>query len=102
LPSEALGSTKFYSLLQQWENDFDYIIVDSAPLLIVSDSLPLASWVDAVILVTRYNVTPMGPLKRIRDVLRHSNAHVAGAVINDVPATGTHYYGGGYDSGYYN
>jgi succinoglycan biosynthesis transport protein ExoP len=102
LPSEALGSTKFYSLLQQWEKDFDYIIVDSAPLLIVSDSLPLASWVDAVILVTRYNVTPMGPLKRIRDVLRHSNAHVAGVVINDMPATGTQYYGGGYDSGYYN
>jgi succinoglycan biosynthesis transport protein ExoP len=102
LPSEALGSTKFYSLLQQWEKDFDYIIVDSAPLLIVSDSLPLASWVDAVILVTRYNITPMGPLKRIRDVLRHSNAHVAGVVINDMSANGAGYYGGGYDSGYYN
>jgi succinoglycan biosynthesis transport protein ExoP len=102
LPSEALGSMKFYSLLQAWEKDFDYIVVDSAPLLIVSDSLPLASWVDAVILVTRYNITPMGPLKRIRDVLRHSNAHVVGVVINDMSATGTQYYGGGYDSGYYN
>ena len=102
LPSEALGSTKFYSLLQQWEKEFDYVIIDSAPLLIVSDSLPLASWVDAVILVTRYNITPMGALKRIRDVLRHSNAHVAGVVINDMPATGNQYYGGGYGSGYYN
>ena len=102
LPSEALGSTKLYSLLQQWEKEFDYIIIDSAPLLIVSDSLPLASWVDAVILVTRYNITPMGALKRIRDVLRHSKAHVAGVVINDMAATGKQYYGGGYDSGYYN
>jgi capsular exopolysaccharide synthesis family protein len=102
LPSEALGSTKFYSLLQQWERDFDYVIVDSAPLLTVSDSLPLASWVDAVILVARYNMTPMNLLKRVRDILRHSNANVAGVVINDMSAIGTQYYGGGYDSGYYN
>jgi succinoglycan biosynthesis transport protein ExoP len=101
LPSEALGSNKFYSLLQQWEQEFDYIIVDSAPLLIVSDSLPLASWADALILVTRYNMTPLGALKRIRDVLRHTNAQVAGVVINDMAVTQTGYYGG-YGSGYYN
>jgi succinoglycan biosynthesis transport protein ExoP len=101
LPSEALGSNKFYSLLQRWEQEFDYIIVDSAPLLIVSDSLPLASWADALILVTRYNMTPLGALKRIRDVLRHTNAQVAGVVINDIAVTQTGYYGG-YGSGYYN
>lgn len=101
LPSEALASTVFYSLLQQWEKEFDYVVVDSAPLLIVSDSLPAASWVDMVVLVTRYNVTPLGALKRVRDLLRHSNAEVAGVVINDMAISGTQYYGG-YGSGYYN
>lgn len=101
LPSEALGSTVFYSLLQQWEKEFDYVVVDSSPLLIVSDSLPIASWVDLVILVARYNVTPVSALKRVCELLRHSNAEVAGVVINAMAITGTQYYGG-YGSGYYN
>jgi succinoglycan biosynthesis transport protein ExoP len=98
LPSEALGSERFYSLLQDWEESFDYIVIDSAPLLIVSDSHPLASWVDLLILITRYNVTPISGLKRIRAVLSRTNASVAGVVVNDVSASATGYYGGyGYE-----
>jgi succinoglycan biosynthesis transport protein ExoP len=101
LPSEALGSTKFHSLLTYWEQAFDYVIIDSAPLLVVSDSLPLASWVDSIILVTRYNLTPIAALKRIRDILQHTHSHVAGVVINDMSAADAAYYGG-YGRGYYN
>jgi capsular exopolysaccharide synthesis family protein len=98
LPSEALGSERFYSLLQDWEESFDYIVIDSAPLLIVSDSHPLASWVDLLVLITRYNVTPISGLKRIRAVLSRTNASVAGVVVNDVSASATGYYGGyGYE-----
>jgi capsular exopolysaccharide synthesis family protein len=100
LPSEALGSLRFYTLLQEWEKQFDYIIVDSAPLLIVSDTLPLAKWVDALVLVARYNVTPMSALRRVRDVLNRSDANVSGVVINDHPASKAGYYGG-YGYGYY-
>lgn len=100
LPSEALGSLRFYTLLQEWEKHFDYVIVDSAPLLIVSDTLPLAKWVDALILVARYNVTPMSALRRVRDILNRSDANVSGVVINDHPASKAGYYGG-YGYGYY-
>ena len=100
LPSEALGSLRFYTLLQEWEKQFDYIIVDSAPLLIVSDTLPLAKWVDALVLVARYNVTPMSALRRVRDVLNRSDANVSGVVSNDHPASKAGYYGG-YGYGYY-
>jgi capsular exopolysaccharide synthesis family protein len=100
LPSEALGSLRFYTLLQEWEKQFDYIIVDSAPLLIVSDTLPLAKWVDALVLVARYNVTPMSALRRVRDILNRSDANVSGIVINDHPASKAGYYGG-YGYGYY-
>ncbi len=101
LPSEALGSTRFHTLISSWEQDFDYVIIDSAPLLIVSDSLPLASWVDSLILVARYNFTPNSALKRIRDILRHADAHVAGVVLNDL-STGDSAYYGGYGNDYYN
>jgi capsular exopolysaccharide synthesis family protein len=100
LPSEALGSLRFYTLLQEWEKQFDYVIVDSAPLLIVSDTLPLAKWVDTLILVARYNVTPMNALRRVRDILNRSDANVSGIVINDHPASRAGYYGG-YGYGYY-
>jgi Mrp family chromosome partitioning ATPase len=100
LPSEALGSARLYSLLQGLEKDYDYILVDSAPLLIVSDSLPLANWVDAVILVARYNQTPLSALRRIRDVLARTNANMAGFIINDVSGLGAEY--GGYGYAYYN
>jgi capsular exopolysaccharide synthesis family protein len=100
LPSEALGSSRFYALLQSLEKDYDYVIIDSAPLLIVSDSLPLANWVDALVLVTRYNQTPVSALRRIRDVLNRTNANVAGFIINDVSGLGAEY--GGYGYAYYN
>jgi capsular exopolysaccharide synthesis family protein len=100
LPSEALGSTRFYSLLKGWEQEYDHVLIDSAPLLIVSDSLPLASWVDALILVSRYNATPLSALRRIRDILNRTNANVAGFIINDVSGVGAEY--GGYGYAYYN
>jgi capsular exopolysaccharide synthesis family protein len=98
LPSEALSSARFYSLLKKWESDFDFVVIDSAPLLVVSDSLPLASWVDTIILVTRYNVTPIRALKRTQAILNRTNANVAGVVLNDVSDVGAKY--GGYDYGY--
>ena len=98
LPSEALGSDKFRSMLEKWEDDFDYIVVDSAPVLAVSDTLPMAGWVDTVILVTRYHVTPVRALKRALAELTRAGAIVEGIVINDVAQSDSRY--GGYDYGY--
>ena len=54
LPSEALGSMKFYAMLKGvGEERYDTIIFDSAPVLSVSDTVPLATWSDAVVLVVR-------------------------------------------------
>lgn len=99
LPSEALGSTKFHSLLARWEEEFDFVIIDTPPMLIVSDSLPVASWADSLVLVTRYNMTPIAALKRMRDILRRTHAHVVGVVMNDMPFAEADKYGG--YGGYY-
>ena len=99
LPSEALSSTRFHSLLKGWEEHFDYVLIDSAPLLIVSDSLPLASMADSVVLVTRYNFTHMKAAVRVRKLLSRIDANVAGVVINNVPPNGESYGGNGH--GYY-
>ncbi len=102
-PSEALASLKLRGLLEQWEKEYDNVLVDSAPLLTVSDSLPLASWVDSVILVARAGKTPVKALVRVKAILKRAHARIAGVLLNDISHAGkdTGYYGkGGYD--YYN
>jgi len=86
LPSEALTSATFRGLLSQWEKDFDYVVVKGAPLLVVSDSLPLAGWADGVLLVARKDVTELKGLDRVRDLLEQVGANVSGIVINDLSA----------------
>ena len=85
LPSESLASENFRSLPQKLEASYDYIIIKSAPLLMVSDGLPLASWADCTVVVAQYGVTGMSALSTARRLLYQSNAKVAGLVILDVP-----------------
>ena len=99
LPAEALASPRLHELLERWEMEFEYILIDSAPMLIVSDSLPLASLADSVLLVTRYNSTPMKAVRRIHNVLTNIGARVGGVILNDVPQSTISYGGNGY--GYY-
>jgi succinoglycan biosynthesis transport protein ExoP len=96
LPSEALGSAMLRSLLEVWENQFDYIVLKGAPLLLVSDCLPLASWADAVVLVTRQEKTRLKSLKKLKEVLDRVNANVVGIIMNDA----THSLGADINSKY--
>jgi succinoglycan biosynthesis transport protein ExoP len=88
LPSEALGSDKFRALLETWKEHYDVVVIDCAPLLSVSDSMPLASWADTVILVARFTMTPVKALQRARDLLYRAQANIAGVVMNDVGKNG--------------
>jgi capsular exopolysaccharide synthesis family protein len=101
-PSEALGSAKFRSFVELWRKEYDFILLDSAPLLVVSDTLPVTKHVDAVMLITRFDATPVRAAQRAVYLLRRARAKLAGVVINDVPMNGLEYgsyYGYGY--GYY-
>jgi succinoglycan biosynthesis transport protein ExoP len=83
--SERLASESFRGMLQQWESQFDFVVLQSAPLLVVSDGLSLAAWADSVLLVTRYGVTRLKTLTQARNLLRRTDAHVAGVLVDDVP-----------------
>ncbi len=84
LPSEALASTKFRSLVERFKEQYDTVVIDSAPILTVSDTVPVASWVDAVIIVARAGVTPMQALLRTKSVLMRARARIVGVLLNDV------------------
>jgi len=83
-PAEMLSSNRMEEQMRQWAQQFDRVVVDTAPLLAVSDTQALAVRSDAVVLVARAGVTRKRALLRARDLLWRVNAPVAGVVVNDV------------------
>jgi polysaccharide biosynthesis transport protein len=103
LPSEALGSMKFQTMFNEWEKQYDTVVFDSAPVLSVSDTVPLASWADSVVLVVRAGVTPLSALQRTKTILKRAHVRIAGVVLNDSSnRMGDYGYYAKYDDGYYN
>jgi capsular exopolysaccharide synthesis family protein len=83
-PAEMLSSNRMEAQMRAWTHQFDRIVIDTPPLLAVSDTQALAVRADAVVLVARAGVTRKRALIRARDLLWRVNAPVAGVVVNDV------------------
>ncbi len=83
-PAEMLSSNRMEERIHHWIQQFDRIVMDSAPLLAVSDTQALAARADAVVLVARAGVTRKRALIRARDLLWRINAPITGVVVNDV------------------
>ncbi len=103
-PSELLNSKKNEILIEILKRHFDYIILDGAPIMGLSDSLILGSLVDKTIIVTSINETPKTELINTKKGLESIGAHIAGVVANNLVVTkgmGGYYGYGYYESGYY-
>ena len=83
-PAEMLSSHRMEEQLHQWAQEYDRVVLDTAPVLAVSDTQALAALADTVILVVRAGVTRKRALIRARDLLWRINAPLAGIVVNDV------------------
>lgn len=83
-PAEMLSSKRMEEQLQEWSQEFDRIVIDTAPVLAVSDTQATSVLSDTVILVARAGMTRKRALVRARDLLLRINANIAGVVVNDV------------------
>ena len=83
-PMELLGSGKMAALLDEMKLIFDYILVDSPPVLAVSDALVLGPIIDAMILVVRGEKTSRDALRRAREKLDAHKIKCIGVIINNV------------------
>ena len=83
-PAEMLSSNRMDEQLRQWALEFDRVLIDTAPVLAVSDTQAMAALADTVILVARAGMTRKRALIRARDLLWRINAPIAGVVVNDV------------------
>lgn len=98
--AELLGSPQMHNLLEECKAEYDHVVIDSAPSLLVTDAVLLAQWADMVILVSRIGVTSRVALQRTCTLLRTGNANLSGIVANDIAAGEGYGYGYGYSYGY--
>lgn len=82
-PSEALGSSTMKEILGRLAEEFEVVIVDTPPVVPVTDALVLAPWVDGLILVARLGETTPDRLERAQAAAERVNAHVFGVVANN-------------------
>jgi polysaccharide biosynthesis transport protein len=99
-PPEMLGSDQMAQLLRALEADYDLVLIDSAPVLVVSDSWALAHNVDAVVFVVRWASTRREVVANGLKQMREASAKLAGVVLSGVNVRRHARYGYG-DSGYY-
>ena len=96
-PSELLSSKKFNSIINDFREVFDYIILDSVPVNGLPDALILSKLADKSVIVAKYGSTNIDVLKDTKKALTNVNASIAGVIMNCVPKSkskyGYYYYG---------
>ena len=87
-PSELLGSQQMADLLTTLREKYDVVLIDTSPLLPVTDAAVLAQRVDAVLVVTREGRTHVQDVQAARDALGVASGKVLGSVLTVVRDTG--------------
>jgi len=91
-PAELLGSNKMRAFLSGDHDGAEVLVLDSPPVLPVTDAAVLAPAVDGVVLVVDLRETHREAARRARQQLEAVGARVVGVVVNGVPATRRGYY----------
>lgn len=101
-PSELLGSQKMKVLLDDLKKHFEIVIMDSPPIIAVTDAQVLAQTADGVLLVVKSGQSQTEALKRAEVLIKNVKARLLGVVLNDMrrhQMYGSYYYY--YDNNYY-
>mgnify|MGYP001291901856 CR=1 FL=1 len=97
-PSELLAQAAVAAMIQEALAHFDRVVIDSAPIQPVSDTLLLVHRVQTVCMVIRANKTPRKIIQRSAQILQKSKAPLAGLVVNRLSQARRDPY---YDYSYY-
>ena len=102
--SELLGSHQMSAIIESWRDQFDYVVMDTPPILPLTDAVVLSRKVDAVIVVVRFAVTSQPCIQRTIKLLRDVQAPRLGMLINAMDRHSPEYYQysgfyGGYNYG---
>jgi capsular exopolysaccharide synthesis family protein len=92
-PTEMLSSSTMTELLKRFEQEYTHIVIDSPPLLSVTDGVVLAREADAVVLIVRHGKSSKQAVRRARDLVLRAGAPLTGIVLNAVDLNSPEYYG---------
>src|SRR5262249_35798690 len=82
--AELVGSKKMQEILASLREHYDYILIDSPPVTLLSDTMLLSTMVDGVVLVAGSQETPRSVVKEAYARLRYARAKVLGVILNRV------------------
>lgn len=101
-PAEMLLSEKIEQLFSELRKQFDAIIIDTAPVGLVSDAVTLGRYAESTIYIVRHNYTLKKQVQMIDDIYRQKKLPHLSIIVNDISTGGGYgYYGyGGYGYGY--
>ena len=100
-PSELLGSARMESLLAHLRKRYDYVILDTPPVNMVTDAVVLAPKSDGVLFVVRAGQSERGPVTHAVEQLEYAHAKILGFILGDVNGDGTRYGYGKYKYQYH-
>lgn len=103
-PAELLGISKMDELMKQLKSRYDYLVLDTPPISLVSDFFVLMKHVDVNIYIVRHNYTNKNLLSKINELYENGRINNLSIIINDIKPVGIGYgyeYGYGHNYGYY-
>lgn len=95
-PSELLGSEQMKNVLQRAKEQYDYVLIDTPPVMLVTDALIVSRFVDGMILVIASAEVKVEMARDVKKQLQHTGANILGVVLNKVRSEHL-----GYGYGYY-
>jgi polysaccharide biosynthesis transport protein len=99
-PPAVIGADTFRDLIKELAEAYDTVVIDSTPIVAVSDAIPIIPQVDAVVLVVRNATDARSAIRASELIERVPGARIAGLVVNDVDQGQVVAYGYGYGYGY--
>ena len=101
-PAELLAQSDFEGMIREALSLYDRVVIDSAPIHAVSDTLTILKHAHTVSLIVRSNKTPRRAVQRSVELIERAGSRVAGVVLNWLPfMRGRSYYYGSYYYGHY-
>jgi len=83
-PSILLGSNDMKTLLTQLKKDYDFVFIDSPPILGLSDSASIANLSDHVLVVVQHRKLPKQMISKIKDAVANAGGEIIGVLMNNV------------------